>query len=39
MNGDPSGLLPLYHLPELADARRVYLTEGEKAADPFGILG
>jgi putative DNA primase/helicase len=31
--GDPPGPLPLYHLPDLAGCRRVYLTEGEKCAD------
>lgn len=31
--GDPPGLLPLYHLPDLAGCRRVYVAEGEKCAD------
>ncbi len=31
--GDPPGLLPLYRLPGLADATRVFLHEGEKPAD------
>ncbi|MCE9618485.1 MAG: AAA family ATPase [Planctomycetes bacterium] len=30
---DPPGLLPLYRLPELQDAARVYVCEGEKAAE------
>jgi len=30
---DPPGPLPLYRLPHLAGATRVYVTEGEKAAD------
>ena len=30
---------PLYRLPELADARRVYVTEGEKAADAVRSVG
>lgn len=30
---DPPGLWPLYHLPNLAEVGRVYLTEGEKACD------
>ena len=37
--GDPPGLLPLYHLPELAGARPVYLTEGEKACDAARGIG
>ncbi|MGO9465585.1 MAG: AAA family ATPase [Isosphaeraceae bacterium] len=36
---DPPGLLPLYHLPELAAANRIYLAEGEKAADAVRSLG
>jgi putative DNA primase/helicase len=36
---DPPGALPLYHLPELADAARVYVTEGEKSADEARRLG
>ena len=30
---------PLYRLPELAEAKRVYVTEGEKAADSARALG
>lgn len=30
---------PLYHLPELGDAQRVYVCEGEKAADALRALG
>ncbi len=30
---------PLYHLPELAEAQRVFITEGEKAADALRELG
>lgn len=30
---------PLYRLPELGDARRVFVTEGEKAADAAQSLG
>ena len=30
---------PLYRLPELGDARRVYITEGEKAADAARSVG
>jgi len=37
--GDPPGPLPLYHLPELAAATRVHVTEGEKAADAVRSLG
>ena len=33
LRGDPLGPLPLYRLPDLADARAVYVCEGEKAAD------
>jgi len=36
---DPPGLLPLYHLPDLAAANRICLTEGEKAADAVRSLG
>jgi hypothetical protein len=36
---DPPGPLPLYHLPELADAATVFVTEGEKAADLVRGLG
>jgi hypothetical protein len=32
-SGDPEGLLPLYRLPDLSEASRVYVVEGEKAAD------
>lgn len=31
--GDPPGPLPLYRLPELARAARVYVTEGEKTSE------
>ena len=31
--GDPPGRLPLYRLPELAHAQRVFVCEGEKACD------
>jgi putative DNA primase/helicase len=37
--GDPPGPLPLYHLPELAAAARIYVTEGEKACDEVRRLG
>jgi putative DNA primase/helicase len=37
--GDPAGPLVLYGLPDLASATRVYLTEGEKAADLARNLG
>jgi hypothetical protein len=37
--GDPSGLLPLYGLPELPDAGRVYVCEGEKATDAARSIG
>ena len=37
--GAPDGLLPLYLLKEIANARRVYVTEGEKAADAARSLG
>ena len=30
---------PLYHLPELSEAQRVYVCEGEKAADAVRALG
>jgi hypothetical protein len=30
--GDPRGKLPLFNLPDLVDARRIYFHEGEKAA-------
>ena len=36
--GDPPGPLPLYGLPELAGAGRIYLTEGEKAAEAARAL-
>jgi hypothetical protein len=36
---DPPGQLPLYHRPELAAADRVFVTEGEKAADLVRSLG
>jgi hypothetical protein len=31
--GDPAGPLPLYRLPDLARASRVFVTEGEKTTD------
>jgi hypothetical protein len=37
--GDPPGLWPPYRLPELDGALRVYVTEGEKAADLVRGLG
>jgi hypothetical protein len=37
--GDPPGLLPLYRLSELAQARRVFVCEGEKACDLARNLG
>ncbi len=37
--GDPPGLLPLYRLPELQGASRVYVCEGEKAADAAHSIG
>lgn len=37
--GDPPGLLPLYRLPELRGAARLYVVEGEKAADSARELG
>jgi hypothetical protein len=37
--GDPPGLLPLYHLDELAAADIVIVTEGEKCADLGRGLG
>jgi hypothetical protein len=37
--GDPAGALPLYHLPDLAAADRVYVTEGEKCANLARDLG
>lgn len=36
--GDPPGKLPLYRLPELGEHHRVYLVEGEKAADAMWSL-
>ena len=36
---DPPGLWPLYHLPELASATRVFVAEGEKCADLAVNLG
>jgi putative DNA primase/helicase len=38
-SGDPEGPLPLYHLPELAEADLVVICEGEKAADAVRSLG
>jgi hypothetical protein len=37
--GDPPGLLPLYQLPTLLKAPRVYVTEGEKAAEAGRSIG
>jgi hypothetical protein len=39
MIGDPPGPLPLYRLPKLAGASRVFVTEGEKCAKLVGDLG
>ncbi len=36
---DPPGLLPLYGLPELRGATRIWLCEGEKCAEIFRELG
>ncbi len=37
--GAPVGLLPLYRLARIADVSRVYVAEGEKAADALVALG
>jgi putative DNA primase/helicase len=37
--GDPPGLLPLYRLPELQGASRVFVCEGEKAVDAARSIG
>jgi len=37
--GDPPGPLPLYRLPELAGAARVFVTEGEKTSEVAHDLG
>ena len=37
--GDPSGLLPLYRLLEIPKSGRVYICEGEKAADAAWTIG
>jgi putative DNA primase/helicase len=37
--GDPPGALPLYHLPQLASAERIFIGEGEKVADLLFGLG
>lgn len=37
--GDPPGLLPLYGLPSLNGAGRVYVVEGEKCADAARSIG
>jgi putative DNA primase/helicase len=38
--GDPAGIWPLYRLPELLQSSgRVYVVEGEKAADALRALG
>lgn len=36
---DPPGSLPLYHLPDLQGASRVWVCEGEKAADAARSIG
>lgn len=36
---DPEGPLPLYRLPDLLDAGRVYVVEGEKVADALVEIG
>ena len=38
-DGDPKGLLPLYRLPELAEANPIYVCEGEKAVDAAEAIG
>jgi putative DNA primase/helicase len=37
--GDPPGILPLYHLPDVAAATNVHVTEGERAAEALRRLG
>lgn len=37
--GDPNGPLPLYRLPEVLAAKRIYVCEGEKAADAARSIG
>lgn len=37
--GDPPGLLPLYGLPELAEARTVWVGEGEKCVEIIREVG
>ncbi len=37
--GDPPGPLPLYRLTEVLAVRKVYVVEGEKAADALANLG
>jgi putative DNA primase/helicase len=37
--GDPPGMLPLYRLPDLQGTARVWVTEGEKAADAARSIG
>ena len=37
--GDPEGLWPLYHLPEVQSASKVVVVEGEKCADLVAQLG
>ncbi len=37
--GDPPGPLPLYGLPEVADASEVWVCEGEKCVEVFRELG
>lgn len=37
--GDPAGLLPLYGLSGLSDAKRVYVVEGEKCVEAARSIG
>lgn len=37
--GDPTGQLPLYNLPQLAQAKRVYICEGEKCVEAARSIG
>jgi hypothetical protein len=37
--GDPAGQLPLYRLPEIVGASRVFVVEGEKAAEAARSIG
>lgn len=36
---DPPGLLPLFRLPKIVDAKRVFVAEGEKCASAVAKLG